>query len=369
MNAFTVYPDEYHAQLNQKIARLNDQLATLKQPTLPTIDVFESPTTHYRMRAEFKAWHEGNTTYYAMSDKETRQPVLLETFPVASLAINTLMPKLMAAINQDDILRKKLFQIEFINTLTNDMLVTLIYHRPLSEDWITRATALQETLSISIIGRSRKQKVVLDKDYVTETLTVNAQTFTYRQNEGSFTQPNAVVCQKMLEWAVNNSEPKADELKRDLLELYCGNGNFTLPLSYNFRQVIATEISKSSVNAALENRQKNNIDNVTVVRMSSEDFAEAMDKVRHFRRLKDIDLDSYDFSTVFVDPPRAGLDEHTIEVIRRFDQIIYVSCNPKTLVNNLQSLCNTHEISAIAAFDQFPYTDHLEAAVIIQRKQ
>lgn len=369
MNVFTVYPDEYHAQLNQKITRLNEQLITLDQSKLPTIDVFESPKTHYRMRAEFKAWHEGDTTYYAMSDKETRQPVLLEAFPVASLAINALMPRLIAAINQDEILRKKLFQVEFINTLTGDMLVTLIYHRPLSEDWIAQATALQETLSISIIGRSRKQKVVLDKDYVTETLTVNEKTFTYRQNEGSFTQPNAAVCQKMLEWAVTNSTPKTDEPKRDLLELYCGNGNFTLPLSQNFRQVIATEISKSSVYAALENSQTNSIDNVTIVRMSSEDFAEAMDKTRPFRRLKDIDLDSYDFSTVFVDPPRAGLDNHTIEVIRRFDQIIYVSCNPETLVSNLQSLCRSHEIHAIAAFDQFPYTEHLEAAVIIQRKK
>ena len=367
MNVFTVYPDQYHTQLEQKITRLKEQLASLPQKALPDIEIYESPKTHYRMRAEFKAWHEGEVTRYAMSDKDTRQPVFLDNFPVAAEAINDLMPRLMAAINQDDVLRKKLFQIEFMCTLSNDMLVTLIYHRPLKDDWINKATALQNTLDINIIGRSRKQKVVLNRDYVTETLTVNQQTFTYRQNEGSFTQPNAMVCQKMLAWAVNNSKPNTGPVKRDLLELYCGNGNFTLPLANNFRRVMATEISKSSVSAAQENLAKNAIDNVTIIRMSSEDFAQAMDNIRPFRRLAEIDLASYDFSTVFVDPPRAGLDDHTIDVIRRFDQIIYVSCNPSTLVDNLQQLCQSHEINAIAAFDQFPYTDHLEAAVIIEK--
>jgi tRNA (uracil-5-)-methyltransferase len=167
----------------------------------------------------------------------------------------------------------------------------------------------------------------------------------------------------MLSWAVTNSQNS----QGDLLELYCGNGNFTLPLEQNFYRVIATEISKSSVRSARNNIIKNNVGNVTVVRMSSEDFAQAMDKVRPFTRLADIDLDSYNFSTVFVDPPRAGLDQHTLEIIQQFEQIIYVSCNPSTLVDNLQSLCTTHSITALAAFDQFPYTHHLEAGVVLQK--
>ena len=56
----------------------------------------------------------------------------------------------------------------------------------------------------------------------------------YRQTEGSFSQPNATVCQKMLEFAVEATRGSGDD---DLLELYCGNGNFTAPLSRNFRRV------------------------------------------------------------------------------------------------------------------------------------
>src|SRR5690554_7371939 len=100
----------------------------------------------------------------------------------------------------------------------------------------------------------------------------------------------------MLSWAVKHTE----EFGGDLLELYCGNGNFTLPLAQNFRQVLATELAKSSLASAEYNQRLNGVDNVTLVRMSSEDFAQALDKVRPFRRLRHVDLDSYDFSTIFL---------------------------------------------------------------------
>jgi tRNA (uracil-5-)-methyltransferase len=372
MSLFNVFPEQYPQQLADKVDKLQQQLnAGLLTPdsnclspiTIPAIEIFDSPTSHYRMRAEFKVWHEDQHSYYAMSDKETKKPVFLESFPVAAKKINHLMPLIMAEINQHELLRKKLFQIEFLTTLTEDTLITFIYHRPITEEWIALIRPLKEKLGITIIGRSRKQKVLLDRDFVNEALQVNDRTYYYRQNEGSFTQPNAKVCEKMLSWAVNKSKKS----QGDLLELYCGNGNFTLPLAQNFNRVIATEISKSSVNAAQHNIAKNHISNVAIIRMSSEDFAEAMDKIRPFRRLADIDLDSYDFSTVLVDPPRAGLDEHTIAIIQRFEQIIYISCNPTTLVENLKSLCKTHQITALAAFDQFPYTDHLEAGVVLQK--
>ena len=364
MSLFSVYPEQYQQQLDDKVAKLHTQLAGIKDTDIPEIDIYTSPTSHYRMRAEFKVWHEGDTSHYAMSDKETKQPVFLTEFPVAAKSINRLMPLIMAEIQANEYLRKKLFQIEFLTTLSDDTLVTFIYHRPITDEWLEIIKPIKEKLGIHVIGRSRKQKLVLDRDFVNESLTVNDRVFHYQQNEGSFTQPNAKVCEKMLSWAVNNSKNSHG----DLLELYCGNGNFTLPLAQNFDRVIATEISKSSVNSARNNITQNAVDNVTVVRMSSEDFAEAMDKVRPFTRLADIDLDSYHFSTVFVDPPRAGLDDHTIEIIKRFEHIIYVSCNPSTLADNLNSLCETHTISALAAFDQFPYTDHLEAGVVLKRK-
>ncbi len=298
-------------------------------------------------------------------DREDDQGARLSTaVPSRRKPINQLMPKLLSAICQHEITRKKCFQVEFLCTLTGDTLVSLIYHKRLDDEWIEAMTPIKEQLGINIVGRSRKQKIVLDRDYVNESLSVNNQMFHYKQIEGGFSQPNGKICEQMLAWAVDNSR----EFSGDLLELYCGNGNFTLPLSQNFNRVIATEISKTSVNAALANLEKNDINNVAIVRMSSEEFVEAMDKKREFRRLKDIDLDIYAFSSVFVDPPRAGLDAATVSMVQRFDNIIYISCNPETLINNLQILTQTHTIKSLAAFDQFPYSDHLETGVILSKK-
>lgn len=105
------------------------------------------------------------------------------------------------------------------------------------------ARELQTKRNASIIGCSRKQRIVLDKDYVIESLKVGERMLEYQQVENSFTQPNAVVCEKMLAWAVESTQG----IGGNLVELYCGNRNFTLALAENFDNVVATEISKTSV--------------------------------------------------------------------------------------------------------------------------
>ncbi|VEI47354.1 tRNA (uracil-5-)-methyltransferase [Actinobacillus equuli] len=84
------------------------------------------------------------------------------------------------------------------------------------------------------------------------------------------------------------------------MELYCGNGNFSIALAENFRKVLATEISKSSVHSAQYNIEQNEIDNLQIIRMSAEEFTQAMNGVREFNRLKGIDLKAYDCNTILL---------------------------------------------------------------------
>ena len=84
--------------------------------------------------------------------------------------------------------------------------------------------------------------------------------------------------------------------------------------------------------------------------------------------VKDIDLASYHFSTLFVDPPRSGLDATTLEFAAGFDHILYISCNPQTLQENVAALQATHTVKAAAVFDQFPYTHHLESGLLLTRR-
>ncbi len=357
-----VDPTHYEQQLQEKAAALRTAFAEFGagEPQL-----HRSAPEHYRLRAEFRLWHEGGRIDYVMFDPEAPQtPIKLDSFPPGSVAINALMEPLRDRLSNSDTLKRKLFQLEFLTTLSGEVLVTLIYHRRLDSEWETAARALADELGILIMGRSRGQKVVLQRDHVDEELQVGVRKLRYRQIEGSFTQPNGGVNQQMLDWACDS----ATGLGGDLLELYCGNGNFTVALAPQFRRVLATEISKSSVQVATYNLATNGIDNVTLVRMSSEELSSALNGEREFFRLKTIDLDDYDFNTLFVDPPRSGLDHGTLQLAARFDNILYISCNPQTLRDNLQVLNETHKVVRFALFDQFPYTHHTECGVLLRRR-
>lgn len=356
----------YQSQLNEKTERLQKMMAPFNAPN---VEVFSSPEQHYRMRAEFRIWHEQDALYHIMFDQETKQRIRVDQFPVASQLINQMMVALLAEIKDKPTLRHKLFQIDYLSTLSNKIIVSLLYHKKIDETWQQEATALRQTLiaqgfDVQLIGRAYKTKIMLDNDFVDEVLPVAGQQMIYRQVENSFTQPNAQVNIKMLEWALSVTENSTG----DLLELYCGNGNFSLALARNFKRVLATEIAKPSVHAAQYNIAMNHIDNVKIIRMSAEDFTQAMNGVREFKRLEGINLQDYQCETIFVDPPRSGLDEKTVELVKNYSRILYISCNPQTLCQNLETLIKTHKISKLALFDQFPYTHHMECGVLLEKR-
>lgn len=327
------------------------------------IPIFTSLTEHYRARAEFQIYHEEGRIHYAMQRLDRTGKVKIERCPMVSQAIYDLMPGLLDAIEAYGI-GHRLFGIDFLSGDQNEVLVSLIYHKPLDEEWEKKAKALAAQLGIHIVGRSRKQKVVLSQDYVIESLNIHGRQYLYRHVENSFTQPNPGVNEKMIEWSLKQLK----EIDGDLLELYCGAGNFTIPFASRFDRVLATEISKSSILAAKENMKLNNVENIDFVRMSAEEFTQALDGVRKFNRMEGIDIDSYRLKTLFVDPPRSGLGVEACTFATRFDHLLYISCNPETLERDLELLSQTHRIDAMAAFDQFPYTHHLEMGVKLSRK-
>lgn len=364
MSYAAIEPNQYSQLLADKCERTK---ALFNDFAVKDFEVFPSAKTHYRLRAEFRVWHEGEDLYHIMFD-DNKQKVKIEQWLPGAPIIYQLMPILIEKLKQNPILRKKLFQIDYLSTLSGEVLVSLLYHRQLEDQWLDEIkqlkSELQQQFNIDFIGRAKKQKFVLGRDYVTEQLSINGKKLEYQQVENSFTQPNGLVNQQMIEWAIANSKDNGG----DLLELYCGNGNFSLALAEHFDRVLATEIAKSSVNSAQHNIQANNISNVDIIRMSSEEFVEAMAGKRTFRRLKGVDLTSYHCNTILVDPPRSGLDKTTEALVAQYDHILYISCNPQTLTENLKALVNTHNIEKFAFFDQFPYTDHMECGVYLSRR-
>ncbi|WP_345977748.1 tRNA (uridine(54)-C5)-methyltransferase TrmA [Sulfurimonas sp. HSL3-7] len=356
-----LYDGGYAAQHKLKSDGIHD---LFKELYSGEITPFFSPDSHYRARAEFKVWHVGDDIRYAMNPLERgAKMVLIDECPMVIEPIEKLMWPLLESIKELE-MGFKLFGLDFLSSSEGEIAVSMLYHRKLDEAWQEQANVLADRHNIKVIGRSRKQKVVIGEDFVTETLTINGKPFKFRHIENSFTQPNPRVNEKMIGWSLKQFEG----ISGDLLELYCGAGNFTIPFASQFEKVLATEISKSSINAAKTNMALNGEEKIEFVRMSAEEFVQALDGVREFRRMKEIDLSSYELRTIFVDPPRAGMDEASCDFASRFEHILYISCNPESLKRDLEYLTKTHTIDAMAMFDQFPYTGHMEMGVKLTRR-
>lgn len=358
----SIVPADYPALLAAKLAQFNESFARLG---VSSPEIFASAPLHYRLRAEFRMLHKQGRIDYAMfAAANPKTPVAIDSFPPGDAAICTLMPRLRELLQASNTLKDGLYQVNFLATLSGEMLVTLIYHHALGKRWEAAAQGLAEQLKVQLVGRSRGQKVVLDRDWLLEEFELNGRSLRYQQIEGSFTQPNGGLNRSMLAWASR----QAAGLGGDLLELYCGNGNFTVALAPLFERVLATEVNTASVKAAQYNLAANHIDNVVVARLASEDISAALAGQPSRAKLPEIDFASYRFSTLFVDPPRAGLDAQTLALAAGFEHILYISCNPESLLANLGALLPSHEITAAALFDQFPYTHHLESGLLLSRR-
>ena len=148
------------------------------------------------------------------------------------------------------------------------------------------------------------------------------------------------------------------------MELYCGCGGFTLPLAKNFNNIFSTESNKHAIKLLKESIVLNGIHNIETARLSDNETVSALNNDRSFRRLDSIDLQSYKFSHILVDPPRAGLSKETINLSKKFKNMIYISCNPKTFFKDLEKL--ERKIDSIGVFDQFSNTHHLELIALLK---
>ena len=111
-----IFPEAYAQQLQAKQQRLQQLLAPFAAPAL---EVFASEPQHFRLRTEFRVWFQDGKGHYAMFNPgDKRTPILMEQLPIAGARINQLMPQLQEAWNAEPELSHKLFQVEFLTTLS-----------------------------------------------------------------------------------------------------------------------------------------------------------------------------------------------------------------------------------------------------------
>ena len=178
----------------------------------------------------------------------TRKQQLADRARALNLAVT-------ASVLASETLGQRLFGAEFLATLSGECLVSLIYHRPLDEAWEAAARALAANLGIQLIGRSRKQKIVLGRDWVQEVLEVDGQRLRYQQFEGSFTQPNGEVLDFAIGGGILEVQPQVVTILADTA-------------------IRADDIDEAAVKAAKEEAER-----VLAGRGEAMDIAEAQQKL------------------------------------------------------------------------------------------
>ena len=312
-----------------------------------------SPSLSFRSRCEF------GYSKNAYTMKDSSKTIYLNKFLYADRSIQELMPKILEIINKSQIMKNKLFQINFRTNSKNKILVTLIYHLKVKELLIKTIEEIAKKLNVDIIIRSKNFIHATNDNFLEDELEYSK--LNIFQTDNCFYQPNKFLLNRMISKVINFVENP-----NDLIELYCGVGTFTLPLSKVFKNVFATENNRNAYRCLLKAIQKNKINNIHTARLSSDEVTE-LECGRKFNRMDGIPFSSFNFSHVLVDPPRSGLTDDVINIISKYKNIIYISCNPKSYLRDIKFL-GSHEIKKIELFDQFPNTEHLEIISLLQRK-
>ncbi len=202
-----------------------------------------------------------------------------------------------------------------------------------------------------ILGKTTK--VLRGRNYIQDWL--NGLTFNISAQ--SFYQVNPVQTEKLYARAVELADLHGTET---VIDAYCGIGTISLSLAKGAKQVYGIEIVPEAIADAKENARINKLDNLTFEVGNAEDM---MAKWAKSGIKPDV---------IVVDPPRKGLTENFIEAAAKTapQRIVYVSCNPATLVRDIQRFSDQGYVikHALEPFDQFPQTTHVETIAVLERE-
>ena len=180
--------------------------------------------------------------------------------------------------------------------------------------------------------------------------------YKFRITPLSFYQVNPIQAEKLYNLAVEFAGITKEDV---VFDLYCGIGTISLFMSKFAKKVYGVEIIKEAIQSAKENAKLNNVENAEFIAGDVEKILDDLVNIKNI--LPDI---------VIVDPPRRGLDNNSIENIRKVKpkKVVYVSCNPATLVRDLAKLEDMYTIKQIKPVDMFPYTNGVECVSLIELK-
>lgn len=214
--------------------------------------------------------------------------------------------------------------------------------------------------TIVINVNTEKTNVVLSRKniivYGNGTITDRLGDYEFKISPNSFYQVNPVQTEKLYNLAIEGAKLKKDDI---LCDLYCGIGTIGIFASKYVKKVYGVEIVEEAIKDAKQNAEINNVDNIEFIQGDVEVA---------FNKMLDNGVKP---SVVIVDPPRKGLDSKTVQNLcdLKLDRLVYVSCNPATLMRDLQVLEDVYKIDSITPVDNFCYSSHIECVAVLEIKE
>lgn len=296
-------------------------------------DSILAPKEMIAVKKEVSAWQQAN--HLSGYDKDNHHGLLRNLLIRKSFATGELMVAIFASQEPKD-------------------------YREAAKDLITRLQArfvnLKSLLWVehrTIIDRIQTDAVHLlyGREYIKDTLAG----FSFRIYHDTFFQANPLQAEKMVEVALDLADVRPD---MRVLDLFCGVGTFSLPLAQRAKELCGIEIVEHSILSARRNAKDNAIDNARFI---------VSDARRGLHHLEENwgrpDL-------LLLDPPRSGAGGKVMRSIGRLatEKVIYVSCNPKSLADDLVYLRNFgYKLEVVQPIDQFPHTNHVESIILMSR--
>lgn len=207
---------------------------------------------------------------------------------------------------------------------------------------------------------TKNTNVILGKKniniYGAGTISDKLENLVFKISPLSFYQVNPVQTEKLYSIGVEAAKITKDDV---VFDLYCGIGTISLFMAQYAKKVYGVEIVEQAVEMAKENAKINGIDNVDFLAGDVEHVLD--DLINRKKIIPDV---------VMIDPPRKGLDKKSIQNLLSVapKRLVYISCNPATLVRDLASFEDKYEIKSITPVDMFPFTSSIESVAVLQLK-
>ena len=349
----------------QALAQLQRIGGIAPTEVLPPVD---GEHWHYRRRARLGLVVDRNGTIsLGFRRKQSKKRVAIEQCPVLDQRGEQLLQPLNKLLNQ---LQQPLAISHLEICLSDEQAALVIRHpKPLPDADINALQHLLKKRNFALFlqpGGAETLHQSLDETTSTVELSYqlerssadNKNPLRLEFHPDDFTQINAAINRQMIDLALELLQPNREDR---ILDLFCGLGNFTLPLACHAKKVVGVEAIESMVLRGRHNAALNQLDNISFV---AADLTQPLDDQPRFKALL-----REGFNKVLLDPPRSGAFEVLAPLAKLApQQILYISCDPATLARDTAELVRLgYQLQRWTVINMFPHTSHVESIALFTK--